>query len=120
MRTYFKQPDKQNNWLDLQVHLQAAVELLFDVLHVLAVARPPKHPLCGRPFLPQQHQHLLVKEQGLRFLKQKQKQTFKVRVIDTQLANGFLSVKGQLFIIHALRRIASVLKSRSSFSSSTA
>lgn len=68
MRTYFKQPHKQRNGLALQVHLQAAVELLLDVLHVLVVARPPKHPLSGRPFLPQQHQHLLVREQRLRFL----------------------------------------------------
>lgn len=66
MRTYFKQTDKQRNRLALQVHLQAAVELLLDVLHVLGVARLPKHPLGGRPCFPQQHQHLLVREEGAR------------------------------------------------------
>lgn len=61
MGTYFKQADEQKDRLGLQVHLQAAVELLPDVPHVLIVAWFPKHSLCGRPFLSQQHQHLLVK-----------------------------------------------------------
>ncbi len=64
--TYFEQPDEQNDRLALHVHLLAAVEPLSDVLHVLAVARFPKHSLCGRPSLPQLHQHLLEKEREQR------------------------------------------------------
>lgn len=68
LRTYLEQPDEQRNLLALQVHLQAAVELLSDVLHVLGVARLPKHALGGRSLLPQQHQHLLWRERdGDRF-----------------------------------------------------
>lgn len=60
--TYFEQSDKLDDRLGLQVHLHATVELLSDVLHVLAVARLPKHPLGGRASLPQQHQELLAGE----------------------------------------------------------
>lgn len=66
MGTYFEQPDEQDNRLALHVHLQAAVELLSDVPHVLVVARFPKHSLGGRASLPQQQQHLLVKGRGWR------------------------------------------------------
>lgn len=61
MRTYFEKPDEQNDWLALQVHLLAAIELLSDVLHDLVVAGLPKHSLGGWASLPQQHQHLLVR-----------------------------------------------------------
>lgn len=57
--TYFDQADEKNGWLCLQVHLQAAVELLSDLPHVLTVARLPENSLCRRPFFPQQHQHFL-------------------------------------------------------------
>lgn len=57
---YLQQADEQNDRLGLQVHLQAAVELLSDVLHVLVVTWFPKHSLSGWPSLPQQHQQLLV------------------------------------------------------------
>lgn len=60
MGTYLQQADKQNDRLGLQVHLQAAIELLSDVLHVLVVTWFPKHSLSGWPFLPQQQQQLLV------------------------------------------------------------
>lgn len=62
MGTYFEEPDEQNDRLALHVDLQAAVELISDVSHVLAVARFPKHSLCGWASLPQQHQHLLVND----------------------------------------------------------
>lgn len=61
MGTYFEEPHKQNDRLAIHVHLQSTVDLLSDVPHVLVVARFSKHSLCGRPSLPQQHQHLLVK-----------------------------------------------------------
>lgn len=57
---YFEKIDEQSDRLALQVHLQAAVELLSDVLHVLAVASLSKHSLSGRASLLQQHQQLLV------------------------------------------------------------
>ena len=59
---YFEEPDEQDDGLALHVHLLAAVELLPDVLHVLAVARLPKHSLRGRALLPQQRQHLLARK----------------------------------------------------------
>lgn len=61
MGTYFEQPDQQDDRLALHIHLQATIELLSDVPHVLVVARFPKHSLRGRTSLPQQQQHLLVR-----------------------------------------------------------
>lgn len=57
--TYFKQAHENNNRLGLYVDLQATVELLSDVPHVLIVARFSKHSLGGRSFPPQQQQYLL-------------------------------------------------------------
>lgn len=64
MQTYFEQSDEQNDGQIAHVHAAAAVQLLSDVFHALAVAWLPKHSLCGGAFLPQQHQQLLMKQDG--------------------------------------------------------
>lgn len=62
--TYFEKIDEQSDRLAVQVDLLASVELLPDVLHVLAVAGLPEDALGGRASLPQQHQQLLDRGRG--------------------------------------------------------
>lgn len=66
MSVYFEEPHEQDHRQVLHVHVLAAVELVFDGPHGLAVGRLAEHALGGRAPLPQQHQHVLVKRQNER------------------------------------------------------